>query len=271
MIALSFHEFGHFQAAKKAGYKPPWWLNIPQLGALMFLPSIKERSHEADIAYGGPLYGFLFTLVVTGLWWVIVLCDTRNSLPLVSNFLYITACVSALLNLFNLIPISPLDGGRICQGMDGMWPKYMRLLGFTSLIVVTALSRQATMLVIWILVIGEVRLSLFGQELSKKWRFFLSLMFFIAMLLQLAYEFHHGKLLHWSLVSETVYTLLACYFIRGYYREWKKPELYKPNNELRLRPIKQQVGKIIRLRYFLLLSGLFILSAILVYGLNFLK
>lgn len=271
VIALTFHELGHFQATRKVGYRPSWWWFIPLLGAVMRFPNIKERSDEAEIAYGGPLYGFYFTLLLVGIWWIIVFFDDSHTLKSLNNLVFITAFISVLLNLFNLIPISPLDGGRICQGMDGAWPKYMRLLGFVALIIVTAFSRQATMLIIWILVIGEVRMSLFGNELNKKWKYYLSVIIFMAMLLQLSHEFIHGKLLSWNLFGELMYTLLACYIIRGYYHEWKKPEFYHPNRELRLRPIKPQVGKVIRLRYFLLLSGLLLLGAILVYGLNFLK
>lgn len=263
VIALCFHEWGHFHTARKAGYQPYWWWFIPLLGAVMRFPEIKSRSDESRIAFGGPLYGFLFTIAVSILWFLSILYPQAHTWKVLSEFLFTIAFVSIILNLFNLIPISPLDGGRICQGMDGNWPKVMRFIGFVLLIVVTALSRQATMLVIWILVIGELRLSFRGHVLGKSQRFTVGLCIFLAMLTKLYFEYTTGALYGWELLGEFAYSMLAFYILKGYYQEWKYPERFQPARELRLRPVGKKAGQVIRLHYFVLVPSFIALLLIL--------
>ena len=263
VIALCFHEWGHFHTARKAGYHPYWWWFIPLLGAVMRFPEIKSRSDEARVAFGGPFYGLLFTLMVSILWFLSVIFPQVYTWKEGSEFLFMTAFVSVILNLFNLIPISPLDGGRICQGMDGNWPKLMRFIGFVLLIIVTALSKQATMLVIWILVIGEFRLSFRGHVLEHSQRFIVGLCIFLVMLTKLCLQYTTGALYGWGLLGEFAYSMLAFYILRGYFQEWRHPEQYYPPRELRLRPIGKKAGEVIRLRYFTLVPSLIALLFIL--------
>jgi Zn-dependent protease len=264
LIALIPHEFGHLNATRAAGYHPRWFWFIPLLGAVMRLPDIKTRAHEAHIAYGGPFFGLLFTSFVSLLWWGTTFVHANGIWVTASNFLYTTALVSVVLNLFNLIPVSPLDGGRVCQGFDGAWPKHMRVTGFLLLILVTAMSGQATMLVIWILAIGEIRLEWRGHVIAKKWKFVISSVIFLAMLFGLVTQFAEGGLFGWKLVGEGAYTLLAAYIIRGYFKEWKQPELYRPYREMRRRPVDHREGKIMRMKYFALLSSLTLVFVLLV-------
>jgi Zn-dependent protease len=104
LIYLIFiHEMGHLVAAKQKGIKTSPAVFIPFIGAVI---SMKERPKDAAtesyLAYGGPLAGLISFLPAIPLYYW-----THN--PLWGLMIYL----GALLNLFNLLPISPLDGGRI--------------------------------------------------------------------------------------------------------------------------------------------------------------
>jgi Zn-dependent protease len=103
-IALMFiHEMGHFIAARQCGLNVGAPTFIPFLGAWIDLKDqpLDVRT-EAYIAFAGPLVGTVAAVAVY-LWgrWT----D--------STLLLAIAYAGFFLNLFNLLPVSPLDGGRI--------------------------------------------------------------------------------------------------------------------------------------------------------------
>jgi hypothetical protein len=100
--------------------------------------------------------------------------------------------------------------------------------------------------------------------IAKKWKFVISSVIFLAMLFGLVTQFAEGGLFGWKLVGEGAYTLLAAYIIRGYFKEWKQPELYRPYREMRRRPVDHREGKIMRMKYFALLSSLTLVFVLLV-------
>lgn len=266
IIALSFHEYGHYRAAKNEGYTPePWWF-IPVLGAIMRLPQITSRLHEARIAFGGPLLGFIFTLATSLLWLVLSLLPHAFGLGDFNAALFAIVVVSAVLNLFNLIPIAPLDGGRISQAMNGAWPELMRIVGFVSLLGFTAWTRQATMLVVWILVIGQFRTAFRGREYSKCWRFYASLILLLIMSGKLGYDVFVAKSVFgwWRMFGEVAYGLVGTYFVWEYYQQWKYPGRFTPDNDFRAQQVGRRDGEIVRLRYFALISAFLGLLSILI-------
>jgi Zn-dependent protease len=103
-IALLFaHEMGHFVAARQCGLNVGAPTFIPFVGAWI---ELKDQPHdaatEAYVAMAGPLVGTVAAVAVY-LW-------GRAS---DSNLLLAIAYAGLFLNLFNLIPVSPFDGGRI--------------------------------------------------------------------------------------------------------------------------------------------------------------
>lgn len=103
-IALLFaHEMGHFVAARQRGLNVGAPTFIPFVGAWIEMKDMpRDAEVEAYVGFGGPFVGTLAAL----------LCYfAARSLD--SSLLMAIAYVGFMLNLFNLIPISPLDGGRI--------------------------------------------------------------------------------------------------------------------------------------------------------------
>lgn len=104
LVYLIFvHEMGHVLAAKRKGIATSPAVFIPFAGAFISMKDTpRNASTEAYLAYGGPLAGMIAFLPALPLYWW-----TQD--PFWALVIYL----GALLNLFNLMPISPLDGGRI--------------------------------------------------------------------------------------------------------------------------------------------------------------
>lgn len=103
VLLLLLHEWGHLVASRVVGLPVSRPIFVPFIGAVIRVKKVPLNAKmEANVAIGGPAMGTLSALVclVFYLW-------TDSLLMLVLSY---TAC---LLNLFNLIPCDPLDGGRI--------------------------------------------------------------------------------------------------------------------------------------------------------------
>lgn len=103
VLLIFFHEMGHYLAAKQRGLKVGAPTFIPFVGAWI---QLKDQPHnvetEAYVGFAGPIVGTAAAMVC---FWFARELDSRLLLAL--------AYSGCMLNLFNLIPVSPLDGGRI--------------------------------------------------------------------------------------------------------------------------------------------------------------
>lgn len=108
VILLFVHELGHVIASRAVGVgvKPP--IFIPFIGAVVSLKrSPVNAKMAANIAIGGPAMGAISALIC-----IVFYFWTDSILMLVLAY---TACI---LNLFNLIPSDPLDGGKIAMAIS---------------------------------------------------------------------------------------------------------------------------------------------------------
>lgn len=144
VLLLFVHEMGHVVALRARGYEASAPVFIPFLGAAIFVPGFKSRDDEAFIGIGGPLAGALISALMIVLWQ-----HTNSEMALR------LAYVSAYINLFNLLPIRPLDGGRILQ-VAGSWTKYV---GFAALAAFIWVVREPGMILIMILVLDDVNIN----------------------------------------------------------------------------------------------------------------
>jgi Zn-dependent protease len=108
VLMILVHELGHGYAMKRRGVEAGWPIFIPFFGAMISMKSTpRDRDTEADIAYGGPFAGTMVALLSAAL-----------GLALGSRPFLALAYTGFFLNLFNLTPISPLDGGRVAQAFS---------------------------------------------------------------------------------------------------------------------------------------------------------
>lgn len=109
LVYLIFvHECGHLYAARKLNIPTSPAIFIPFMGAVVGTKKQpKNAKEEAFIAYMGPLFGLLAFLPAVPLYMF-----TKDS------FWALVIVLGSILNLFNLIPITPLDGGRIVSAIS---------------------------------------------------------------------------------------------------------------------------------------------------------
>ncbi|CAN5493798.1 site-2 protease family protein [soil metagenome] len=107
LACLVFHEYGHIRAMKYFGMKTKGIYLIPFFGgAALTDEKINTRWQDVVISMMGPCFGLLMSLACLVAYWV-----TGNI------FFAGLASFNALLNLFNLLPILPLDGGHVLKSV----------------------------------------------------------------------------------------------------------------------------------------------------------
>jgi Zn-dependent protease len=105
VLLILVHELGHYLEARRQGLHVSLPVFIPFIGAYVALRDVPfDPWRNAKVALAGPIFGGLGSLGV------LVAGDLSGS-----RLLQALAYTGFFLNLFNLIPIGILDGGRILQ------------------------------------------------------------------------------------------------------------------------------------------------------------
>ena len=147
VLLLFIHEMGHVLQAKREGLDASAPLFIPFLGAAIALRELpKDAAVEARVGLAGPVLGTLGTCVVVAIW-QLTGEDLFQALAFFGFFL----------NLFNLAPVLPLDGGR---AMAALTP-WMWIVGYALLVAATVFFPNPIMLLI--LLFG-------GMETYRRWK-----------------------------------------------------------------------------------------------------
>ena len=108
----------------------------------------RDARQEAVIAIGGPVVGTAGSLAVL-LW--------AMSLPngYLHGLLVSLAYFGFFLNLFNLVPMSPLDGGRVASALS-RWANLIGLAVVAGLVVVMAGAGRLNPFLVLILLLGAI-------------------------------------------------------------------------------------------------------------------
>src|SRR4051812_4772897 len=125
-VALLFvHEFGHYLQLRREGVQPGRILFIPFLGAVIGARSLGGNAlAEARVGLAGPVLGSIGALAVA-------LAGFATD----SEMLKALAFTGFFLNLFNLLPVVPLDGGRAMAAMSP-WMWFVGLAAMVGLVLV---------------------------------------------------------------------------------------------------------------------------------------
>jgi Zn-dependent protease len=145
-VLLLVHELGHVIQLRREGVPASMPLFIPFLGAVVGMKELPKNAWiEAKVGLAGPVLGTAGAGVCLG---IAVAAD--------SDLLRALSYTGFLLNLFNLIPVLPLDGGRAAAA-------FSPLVWFVGLFAVALLFflHHSTIL---LLILG-----LGGYELYGRW------------------------------------------------------------------------------------------------------
>jgi Zn-dependent protease len=147
VVLLFVHEMGHVLEARRQGLPVSVPVFIPFMGALIMMKQMPHNAwREAQLAIAGPLLGSLGALALYG-----------AGLAFDSRQLKALAFLGFFINLFNLLPVVPLDGGRVTAALDpALW-----LVGFVVLFALVIFRPNPVLIII---------LLLSGSELRRRWR-----------------------------------------------------------------------------------------------------
>jgi Zn-dependent protease len=137
VLLIFVHEAGHAIVMRRLGLAAGAPVFIPFVGAVIAMKSLPRDAYvEALVGIGGPVLGSVGALVC-----FIVAFSTGSLLW------YSLASTGFLINLFNLIPVSPLDGGRIV----GVISRWLWAAGYAVGIFVFAMTKSPILLLILVL------------------------------------------------------------------------------------------------------------------------
>lgn len=157
VLLLFVHECGHLVAAKRLGLNVGAPVFIPFMGAFIALKEAPRNAWiEAQIGIGGPMLGAAGAALCYCLYPI-------TGQPIFSAIAYF----GFLLNLFNLMPVGPLDGGRIASAIS----PWLWVVG--TVVIVLLLIQHFNFLLCLILFFSLPRLfSLFRKRSTEEERYF---------------------------------------------------------------------------------------------------
>lgn len=106
IAVIVFHEYGHLRAMKRCGLETKGIYLIPFVGGVAVGSRPDSYWHEVYISMMGPVYGLWMSLAFTAAYMI-------TGVPMFG----LVASFSALINLFNLLPVYPLDGGHVLKAV----------------------------------------------------------------------------------------------------------------------------------------------------------
>ncbi|HEV8471285.1 MAG TPA: site-2 protease family protein [Methylomirabilota bacterium] len=147
VLLIFIHEAGHAVAMRLEGIPAGAPVFIPFVGAFIAMHGRpRDAAVEARVALAGPLAGALAAWAVLG-----------AGLTLEQRLLVALGHTGVLLNLFNLVPVPPLDGGRIA----GAFTRTFWIVGYALGLVALLVTRSPLLLIV--LVVGL-------WSLVRRWR-----------------------------------------------------------------------------------------------------
>ena len=147
VLLIFVHEMGHVLQLRREGIKASAPMFIPFMGAVIWAKSLGDNAAaEARVGLAGPIVGSLGAAAL-----IPVAHATGNDLFMALAF------TGFFLNLFNLLPVVPLDGGRAMAALS----PWMWLVGFAALLAIAIAFPNPIILIIVLL--G-------GLETWRRWR-----------------------------------------------------------------------------------------------------
>jgi Zn-dependent protease len=137
VVLLFVHEMGHAIQLRREGVKASWPVFIPFMGAVISARSLGGNAlAEARVGLAGPVLGSIGAAAC-----IVISQATGNDIWRALAF------TGFFLNLFNLLPVVPLDGGR---AMAAMTP-WMWIAGLVAMVALAIVFPNPVILIITVL------------------------------------------------------------------------------------------------------------------------
>ncbi|MCH5165812.1 MAG: site-2 protease family protein [Clostridiales bacterium] len=133
LAAVLLHECAHARIARKLGYELNLIKLMPYGAALCGSEQIKPK-HEILIALAGPMINLAVATGFAALWWLVPSCYMFTEAFCRCN-IYIA--------FFNLLPVYPLDGGRVALAMLSL--RFKRVKAYKIMRIVSAVFGMAAL------------------------------------------------------------------------------------------------------------------------------
>ncbi|MGI9099276.1 MAG: site-2 protease family protein [Solirubrobacteraceae bacterium] len=141
VVLLFVHEMGHVIQLRREGIEASAPMFIPFLGAAVMAKSLgDDATAEARVGLAGPILGTLGCLALLPV-----------ALTTGEDFWYALVFTGLFLNLFNLLPVVPLDGGRAMAALS----PWMWFVGLFAMAVLAFAYPNPIILIILVLAIFE--------------------------------------------------------------------------------------------------------------------
>jgi Zn-dependent protease len=147
VLLMFIHEMGHVIQLRREGLKASAPMFIPFMGAVVMAKSLGENAlAEARVGLAGPILGTAGAAACLGI------AEATNS-----DMLRALAWLGFFLNLINLVPLVPFDGGRAMAAMaPAVW-----FLGFGAMVFLLLATGNPFLLIF--VVFG-------GMETWRRWK-----------------------------------------------------------------------------------------------------
>lgn len=126
ITAVVLHEYGHSFVAKVLGYNTSG-IVFDLYGAGLKCGSYIQRKHDIIISLAGPCVNLLIMLITISCWWLFPNSYSYTRDLVVCNFFIMT---------FNLLPIYPLDAGRVIIAILGKKFNHKKILKMSGIVCV---------------------------------------------------------------------------------------------------------------------------------------
>lgn len=157
VLLIFVHECGHLIAARRLGLNVGAPVFIPFMGAFIALKEAPKNAWiEAQVGIGGPVLGTIGA----------ALCELVHQATGIEMFRAL-AYTGFLLNLFNLLPVGFLDGGRIVTALS----PWLWLAGFAGLLALIVFHFNFILLIVLIVSLPRLFM-LFRAKTDEERRFF---------------------------------------------------------------------------------------------------
>jgi Zn-dependent protease len=155
VLVIVLHELGHYVAMRAFGYHNLEMLFVPMVGAFVSGQHTSvEPGKRLIVLFAGPIPG----LVLGTMFGMLYAYNNQY-------IFYLLALMFILLNLFNLIPIAPMDGGQI---LNILFPRVQQSL--QTIFILLAAAVMSYVMVVYKTYILALLILLLASRLFRLWQ-----------------------------------------------------------------------------------------------------